>query len=174
MLLIDSSGLPQFRQQLEAKANRLDQDKTEAPVFFSLMRKRWFRAIARYTDPYCLTKQDEACAYNHSPVITEELIQRCYELVLRSGSRNAILSRFSAYNSTEEAVDIIQFNVPALIMWGQNNSSISIDVAMLFDAALSRSTLMVYNKIGHILMKKIPSRSAEDASQFLFEIYGTN
>ena len=51
MLLIDSSGLPQFRQQLEAKANQLDQDTKEALVFFSLMRKPWFRAIARYTDP---------------------------------------------------------------------------------------------------------------------------
>ena len=97
MLLIDSSGLPQFRQQLEPKANQLDQDKKEAPVFFSLMRKPWFRAIARYTDPYWLTKQGVSSAYNHSPVVTEELIQRYYELALRRGSRDATLSRFSNY-----------------------------------------------------------------------------
>ena len=174
MLLIDSSGLPQFRQQLEAKANQLDQDKKEAPVFFSLMRKPWFRAIARYTDPYWLTKQGVSSAYNHSPVVTEELIQRYYELALRSGSRDATLSRFSNYNSTEDAVDSTKFNVPALIMWGRDDSLISVDVAMLFDAALAQSTLVIYDKVGHMPMEEIPNRSAEDVSTFLFEVYGAN
>ena len=105
MLLIDSSGLPQFRQLLEAKANELDQDKKEAPVFFSLMRKPWFRAIAKYIDPYWMTKQGVNSAYNYSPMVTEELIQRYYELALRDGSRDATLSRFSTYNTTEEPVD---------------------------------------------------------------------
>lgn len=80
MLLIDSSGLPQFRQQLEAKADDSGQDEKEAPAFFTLMSKPWFRSIAKYIDPYWITKQGVGSAYNHSSVVTEELIQRYYEL----------------------------------------------------------------------------------------------
>ena len=174
MLLIDSSGLPQFRQQLEANANQLDQDKKEAPVFFSLMRKPWFRAIARYMDPYWLTKQGVSSAYNHSPMVTEELIQRYYELALRDGSRDATLSRFSTYNTTEEPVDAGGFSVPALIMWGREDSLIPVDVAELFSTTLAQSTLVIYDNVGHMPMEEIPNRSAKDVSTFLFEVYGTN
>ena len=174
MLLIDSSGLPQFRQQLEAKANQLDQGTKEAPVFFSLMRKPWFRAIAKYIDPYWMTKQGVNSAYNHSPVVTEELIQRYYELALRGGSRDATLSRFSTYNTTEEPVDTARFNAPALIMWGREDSLIPVDVADLFNDALEQSSLVIYDDVGHIPMEEIPNRSADDVSKFLFEVYGAN
>lgn len=174
MLLIDSSGLPQFRQELETMANQLDQDQKEAPVFFSLMRKPWFRAIAKYLDPYWITKQGVNSAYNYSPMVTEELIQRYYELALRDGSRDATLSRFSTYNTTEAPVDSAKFTAPALIMWGREDSLIPVDVAELFDDALERSTMVIYDNVGHMPMEEIPNRSAKDVSTFLFEIYGAN
>jgi pimeloyl-ACP methyl ester carboxylesterase len=174
MLLIDSSGLPQFRQLLEAKANELDQDKKEAPVFFSLMRKPWFRAIAKYIDPYWMTKQGVNSAYNYSPMVTEELIQRYYELALRDGSRDATLSRFSTYNTTEEPVDAGGFSVPALIMWGREDSLIPVDVAELFSTTLAQSTLVIYDNVGHMPMEEIPNRSAKDVSTFLFEVYDSD
>jgi pimeloyl-ACP methyl ester carboxylesterase len=113
-----------------------------------------------------LTKQGVSFGYNHSPVVTEELIQRYYELALRSGSRDATLSRFSTYNSTEDAVDSTKFNVPALIVWERDDPLISVDVAMLFDTALARATLVLYDKVGHMLMKEIRNRSAKDVSIF--------
>ena len=174
MLLIDSSGLPQFRQQLEVKAEQLGQEKKEAPVFFSLMGKPWFRAIAKYIDPYWMTKQGVNSAYNYSPVVTEQLIQRYYELALRAGSRDATLSRFSTPRKVEDPVDATRFNVPALVMWGKEDSLISVDVAQLFDAALAQSTLVIYDSVGHIPMEEIPGRSAEDVSAFLQGIYGAN
>ena len=174
MLLIDSSGFPQFRLQQEAKAEQLGEEKKEAPVFFTLMSKPWFRAVAKYVDPYWMTKQGVGSAYNHSPVVTEELIQRYYELALRDGSRDATLSRFSTPRKIEEPVDLAKFNVPALVMWGREDSLISVDVAELFDAALQQSTLIIYDNVGHIPMEEIPRRSAEDVSIFLRGVYGSN
>lgn len=113
-----------------------------------------------------MTKQGVSFGYNHSPVVTEELIQRYYELALRSGSRDTTLSRFSTYNSTEDVVDSTKFNVPALIVWERDDSLISVDVAMLFDTALARATLVLYDKVGHMLMKEIRNRSAKDVSMF--------
>ncbi|HIG67221.1 MAG TPA: alpha/beta hydrolase [Porticoccaceae bacterium] len=143
-------------------------------MFFSLMRKPWFRTIAKYIDPYWITKQGVNSAYNHSPMVTEELIQRYYELALRDGSRDATLTRFSTYNTTEEPVDTARFNVPALIMWGREDSLIPVDVAELFNDALEQSSLVIYDNVGHIPMEEIPNRSAEDVSKFLLEVYAAN
>lgn len=174
MMLIDSGGLPQFWQQLEAKVENSDSDKKAAPVFFTLMSKPWFRAVAKYLDPYWMTKQGVESAYNHSPVVTDELIDRYYELALREGSRDATLSRFSAPRETEGPVDAARFNLPVLIMWGKEDALIPVDVAQLFDAALESSTLVIYDNVGHMPMEEIPSRSAEDASNFLLGVYGSD
>jgi len=174
MLLIDSSGLPQFWSQLEQRAEDSGEDKKESPVFFTLMSKPWFRAVAKYLDPYWMTKQGVESAYNHSPVVTEELIQRYYELALREGSRDATLSRFSAPRNTGEAVDPSRFSVPALILWGREDALIPVDVAYMFDAALAQSTLVIYDQVGHMPMEEIPERSAGDVLAFLAEVYSAN
>lgn len=171
MLLIDSSGLPQFRKAMEEEAADSEGEKKEAPVFFTLMAKPWFRTVAKYLDPYWLTKQGVESAYNHSPVVTDELIDRYYELALREGSREATLSRFSTPRGNDATVDPSQFKVPALIMWGKEDSLISVDVAYLFDQAIAQSTLVVYDDVGHIPMEEIPQRSAKDVLAFLSTVY---
>jgi len=47
-------------------------------------------------------------------------------------------------------------------------------VAELFDDALERSTMVIYDNVGHMPMEEIPNRSAKDVSTFLFEIYDAN
>ena len=102
--------------------------KKETPLFFQLMCKPWFRAISKYVDPYFITRQGLESAYNHSPVVTDELIDRYYELALREGSREATLSRFAGPRPTREPVDPSLFTQPTLIMWGREDALISVDL----------------------------------------------
>lgn len=164
MMLIDSSGLPQFYQEPESTGD----DKKEAPIFFTLMRKPWFRAIARYLDPYWLTKQGLQSAYNNSAVVTDELIDRYYELAIRDGSRDATMSRFSGFQHQQiEAVDLAQLTQPTLIMWGREDTLISVSIAHQFAEVLADHTLVIYDNVGHMPMEEVPVRSAADALAFL-------
>lgn len=168
MMLIDSGGLPQFNRQEIAKAG---EDKKDAPLFFTLMKYPLVRMLSRYVDPYWLTKQGVTSAYNNSPMVTDTLINRYYELALREGSRKATLSRFDGYQSTAaKPVDTTLFKVPTLIMWGKEDSLIPYSVAHQFDQALTNTRLVIYDGVGHIPMEEIPAKSAQDILAFLTTI----
>ena len=179
MLLIDSSGFPQYRRERMAtnpdtsqKREKTEQsEKTEPPVFFKLIAQPWFRTIAGHIDPYWIVKQGLESAYNNSPVVTDELIERYYELALRQGSREATISRFSGYRSLNiEPVDSARFQIPVLIMWGQEDALIPVDIAYRFARAFKRHTLVIYEDVGHLPMEEIPQRSAADVLTFLESI----
>lgn len=172
MLLINSSGLPQFRRQsTEKKASTQSLKQTqeiETPLVFTLMSKPWFRYLARYIDPYFLAVQGAKSSYNNSPVVTDTLIDRYYELSLRDGTREAIISRFSGFGSRSLApVDTTALDLPTLIMWGKEDAVIPVSVADQFADALGNTTLVIYENVGHVPMEEIPARSAEDIISFL-------
>jgi pimeloyl-ACP methyl ester carboxylesterase len=172
MLLISSSGLPQFkRQSTEKKASSQNLEQTqeiETPLVFTLMSKPWFRYLARYIDPYFLAVQGAKSSYNNSPVVTDTLIDRYYELSLRDGTREAIISRFSGFGSRSLApVDTTALDLPTLIMWGKEDAVIPVSVADQFADALENTTLVIYENVGHVPMEEIPTRSAEDIISFL-------
>ena len=172
MLLVDASGLPQFRRK--SIANERNSKKTgnvqkkKGPLIFALMRKAWFRSTARYLDPYFLAVQGAKSAYNNSPVVTKELINRYYELNLREGSREATISRFGGFGvRSQEPTDVNALGMPTLIMWGSEDTIIPVSVADQFTSALANTTLIVYAGVGHIPMEEIPERSAADVVSFL-------
>ncbi len=166
MILVDATGLPQFWAQMQAAQDSSDEKKS-APLAFQLLGQPWFRAISQYLDPYWLTKQGVKSAYNHSPVVTDELIDRYYELALREGSREATLSRFAGRRPVRAPVDASLLTQPTLILWGREDSLIAVDLAYQFDAALPHSTLVVYDDVGHAPMEEIPAQSAADVLAFL-------
>lgn len=172
MLLINASGLPQFRREWIANEGQSTKTKKvqgkESPLVFTLMSKAWFRSAARYLDPYFLAAQGAKSAYNNSPVVTKQLINRYYELSLREGSREATISRFSGFGSrSQEPVDVAALSLPTLIMWGAEDALIPASVADQFAAALVNTTVVIYADVGHVPMEEIPERSAADVVGFL-------
>ncbi|MFT5690855.1 MAG: pimeloyl-ACP methyl ester carboxylesterase [Oceanicoccus sp.] len=180
MILVDSSGLPQFSRTeggevgdagKDSGVERGDVEKKDGPIIFSLMRNAWFRNIAQYLDPYWLTRQGVLSAYNNSPVVTEELIDRYYELALREGSRVATLSRFASYDRTNnKTVDPSLLALPTLLMWGREDALIPVSVAHQFSDVLANDTLVIYDGVGHAPMEEVPAQSAEDVVAFLKEL----
>ena len=177
MILVDSSGLPQFSRTeggevgdagKDSGVERGDVEKKDGPIIFSLMRNAWFRNIAQYLDPYWLTRQGVLSAYNNSPVVTEELVDRYYELALREGSRVATLSRFASYDRTNnKTVDPSLLALPTLLMWGREDALIPVSVAHQFSDVLANDTLVIYDGVGHAPMEEVPAQSAKDVVAFL-------
>lgn len=166
MILVDAVGLPQWTARAAESSTR---ESNKGPLVFRLMRRPWFRAIARYIDPYRLTKQGLQSAYSDQSQVSEELIQRYYELALREGSREAIVDRFASFGgaSTSDTIDPKQFTQPALILWGREDGLISVQVADKFAESLPDNSLVIYDNVGHLPMEEVPERSAADVLAFL-------
>lgn len=156
LVFIDSSIPKQWQEE---------SDESSSVVIFELMRQGWFRSIGTKIDPYYLTAQGVRAAYNHSGMVNEALIMRYYNLNLREGTRRATIARFADY-STEDA-DLSVISVPVLIMWGEEDSVISVKNAHKLADMIPGSQTIIYKNVGHIPMEEIPELSATDLLTFL-------
>ena len=145
-------------------------EQKAAPIGFSLLGQSWFRAIARYFDPGLLIEQGLRSAYNDSPVVNEALVDRYYELMMREGTRGAILARTGGWNAPP--VDLSRLAQPTLVMWGAMDSVIPVSVAYQFKAHLPNNCTIIYSDLGHIPMEEAPNRTAADVSEFLAHHFG--
>ena len=162
MLLLNSVA-PRHWQSAKPTA----ESDRPTPIAFQLLGQDWFRAIARYLDPEPLVEQGLRAAYNNSHVVDQALVDRYYELSLREGTRAAILNRSGGYNGNSKELDPSILEQPTLVMWGAQDSVISVNVAKLFTERMLNVELIIYDDLGHIPMEEDPQRSAADVLAFL-------
>lgn len=159
MILVDASPPPGWQRQMG--------ESQRGAVGFSLLRQSWFRAMARYIDPGLLVEQGLRAAYNDSPVVDESLVNRYRDLILREGTRAAILERSRNLGAPTAEVDLSVLDEPTLILWGAQDALIPVSVATQFAAALPASQVIVYEDLGHVPMEEDPDRTAADVLRFL-------
>ncbi len=165
MILVDAVGLPQWSVEMRENNSK---NSNKGPRVFRLLRKPWFRAVARHMDPWYLIEQGLHSAYSDQTAVTDKLIQRYYDLALREGSREATMDRFASLSSDAHAsVDPAQLRLPTLILWGRDDALIPASVAERFDSSLPDSSLVIYENVGHAPMEEIPERSVADVLAFL-------
>ena len=157
LVLIDSSSPMIWRN---------DDDSNEVWAF-ELLKKPWFRAIARNMDPYYLVAQGLRSAYNHSAVVDEQLIMRYNDMMLREGTREATVARFGLQDSHGADADLSKINVPTLLMWGKEDAVTPFAFASEFENTIPDVTTAYYDRLGHLPMEEDPATTAEDLDQFL-------
>jgi pimeloyl-ACP methyl ester carboxylesterase len=146
----------------------LGTDRGSGPLAFRLLQQDWFRAIAAYIDPWPLVGQGLRSAYNNSSVVNDELAARYYELIMREGTRSAILGGGKpSTRATNQLSDLNSLQQPTLIMWGAQDSIISVSTVSLFKENIPNTTTIIYDDLGHIPMEEDPERSAADVERFL-------
>ena len=94
-------------------------------------------------------------------------MDRYNDLILREGTRAAILNRSTNRTSSLNAFDITQLKQPTLIIWGRHDNLIPVSVGEQFDRTLPNSELVVFEDLGHIPMEEDPERSASKVLGFL-------
>ncbi|MCH7743078.1 MAG: alpha/beta hydrolase [Proteobacteria bacterium] len=168
LILVDAAGLPEWRLEIQ---NAATDSSSSIPIVFQLLTKPWFRAIAMRFDTYYLVKWGVEAAYNNSPVVTDDLIMRYYELALRKGTRAATMTRFAySEQNFSQTYDLSLIARPTLIIWGEEDSFIPVSIASKFEQALPNTTLVTFSGVGHIPMEEIPEESANTVIEFMHSL----
>lgn len=97
--------------------------------------------------------------------ITEEHIDRWYEMWLREGNRGAILDRLSVYDSSDVVEVLAEVRVPVLILWGEANPQTPIEQAAELQELLANAPerrLITYPGVGHPALEEAGERIALD------------
>ena len=133
-----------------------------------------FEIIAYFT-PRLITESLLRGGFGDPENVTEELIDRWYELLLREGQRDAQIARVNQYVSGDIDLILSEITSPALIMWGKKNNVVPVELAYEMEDMMNNSTrieMIIYENGGHQLVQELGIQTAKDALEYLMNYKG--
>lgn len=143
-------------------------EEENVPLPFKLARTPVFGRIIKYVVRPQILEQFLRQVYFDQNKVTEQLINRYYELFTREGNPDAFLKLVNQPVSDNTAA-LKHVTNKTLILWGREDMWIPVHNAYRFHSMLINSTLKIYPKVGHIPMEEIPDESLLDVMNFLEE-----
>lgn len=121
--------------------------------------------------PRSLVRSSMEDAVADPSMITEEAIDRYWELLRYPGNRQAVVDRASTNRGGPfDAGDVAALTMPALIMWGEEDLVVPTSGADWYAEHLPNDRSVIYAGVAHIPMEEVPERSATDFAQWLSEL----
>ncbi len=152
LAILDASGYPRGDQP--------------TPISFKLQKMDWLRPVITHITPSSLVRKSVEVVYYDDSKITDELVQRYFDILLREGNRGGLMGKMQqiTYDYSDE---IKLVKCPTLIMWGDSDCLVNVEAAPRFHADIPNSELLIYEKMGHVPMEEIPEKSVKDFMAFL-------
>ncbi|NER15843.1 alpha/beta fold hydrolase [Spongiivirga citrea] len=151
LVLLNSSGYPSHK---------------EASMVFKLAKKEYLnKAMLVFTPKFLVKKSLKEVFYDKS-LVTDEMVNRYYDLQLRKGNRQAFIDRANTpYDVDPKAIQLIR--QPTLVLWGDKDAWISVKDAAKFERDLPNAKVIIYKNVGHVPMEEKAEQSAADTKTFL-------
>ena len=153
LVLVDASG-PAFTPE-------------SVPIGFWVARTPVLNRAMEWLLPRPLVAQSVTSVYGDPNKVTPELIDRYFELTLRTGNRRALGQRVEHLVAGADAERIATLKVPTLILWGGRDRLIPPAIAKVFESQISGSRLKVFDDLGHVPQEEDPARTVAAVKSFL-------
>jgi pimeloyl-ACP methyl ester carboxylesterase len=154
MILVDAGGYP-----MKSKS---------VPIAFQLARIPVISSLFKYVTPRSIIEKSIYNVYVQDEKIMDKLIDRYYDLALRTGNRGAFIDRMKSMNTQDRKyLAIKNINIPTLIIWGEGDGLIPLEVAQQFHQDLPKDTLIIFKNLGHTPMEEDPETTLNAVKKFL-------
>jgi pimeloyl-ACP methyl ester carboxylesterase len=153
LILIDAAGYPINSQSI--------------PIAFKLARTPILNKVLTVITPRFMAKSSVENVYSDKALVTEELVDRYFELTLREGNRQALADRMTGMEDLSTVSEIKTITQPTLILWGEEDHLIPLTNAHLFHTNLPNDTLVVLKNSGHVPMEENPDKSLLSVLDFI-------
>ena len=153
LVLVDSAGMP-----FSAKS---------IPIGFRMAANPILAPLLTVLTPRSIVAQSVRSTYGDPSKVTEETIDRYYELTLREGNRQALIDRFEQMRFGDRVDGLKNIQRPTLILWGARDQLIPVGNARLFADAIANSELVIFGELGHIPQEEDPLQSVAPVLRFL-------
>jgi len=158
LLLLDAAG---------TKAPESALRKPELPLAFKLAGHWYSNWILENVTPRSMVREGLEKGFTDTSLITEEMIDRYWELALHPGNRYATGLRFASYRDSSGDLPVENIKLPTLILWGSEDRLIPVEVGHDLKKRIEGSHLVVFPEVGHVPMEEIPIKSAKAAKEFI-------
>ena len=153
LILIDASGYP-----IASKS---------VPIAFSLAKIPVINKLLTFITPRFLVRSSVENVYFDSSKVTDLVVERYFNLTLRSGNRKAFVDRLQIPKDTNTYKNINYIQQPTLILWGAEDLLIPVENAYKFQEDLPNNTLVILENTGHTPMEESPLESLAPVLNFL-------
>ena len=121
---------------------------------------------------FVLNDEPTKCAETVSveDFITDDIIDRYWELYRIPGNRQAAGERWTVDREPQYADRIGEIAAPTLILWGKEDPLIHASAATTFKERLPQAEVVIYDGVGHLPMEEVPDKTAADIDAFLSRV----
>jgi pimeloyl-ACP methyl ester carboxylesterase len=156
LVLVDASGYP-FKPESVPLAFRLSQNPITSVLLKNVL-------------PKSLVAQSVKNVYGNPDLVSDELVDRYYDLSLREGNRGALQARFKQLSPGRLVDRMTTINVPTLIIWGGMDRLIPPEWGKQFNQDIANSQLIVFDELGHVPHEEDPQSTVLAVKRFLEDI----
>ena len=137
------------------------------PLGWRLAQLPGLNRLLQWVLPRALVVQGLVQAWGDPARITDELVDRHFELTLRSGNRRALVQRLQQRTPGSDAERIAAVRQPTLLLWGAEDRLIPPAAAHEFQRRIAGSELQVFVGLGHVPHEEDPARTLAPLRDFL-------
>ena len=153
LILVDAAGYP-FRP-------------VSLPIGFRIARIPGLKRLMEFTLPRRVIESSLRNVYADPGKVTPKLVDRYFELTLREGNRRALAQRLAQAPAGIHPDRIAALKVPTLILWGARDRLIPPGDAESFHRDIAGSSLILFERLGHVPQEEDPAATLAEAKQFL-------
>jgi pimeloyl-ACP methyl ester carboxylesterase len=123
--------------------------------------------LMRYILPKFLVRMNLKAAYGDPAVLTDDAVNRYYNLMLAPGVRGAMIARLEQTVLEDPAPPLRLIQAPVLLVWGEKDALIPVSNANDFLRNLANATLASFPGLGHVPQEETPASSLVPVRAFL-------
>lgn len=159
LVLIDAAGMPRAEGEAPPSSN----------LAFTLLSTDLGGWLLERITPRALVAQSLRQSVSVQDIVTEQMIDRYWELIRFPGNRAAAVESSKTDREMGMAARLGEVDVPVLIIWGAEDQLIPLSAATQFQARLPAAELVVLDNVGHLPMEEDPQETATAILSFLRE-----
>jgi pimeloyl-ACP methyl ester carboxylesterase len=121
----------------------------------------------RWLLPKAVLRMNLAPAYADPAAMTDRVVTRYWELMLRPGVREAMLARMAQTDLQDPVPRLRRIQAPTLLLWGEKDAVIPFSNAQDYLRALPHATLHALPGAGHVPQEEAPEPALAALTTFL-------
>lgn len=137
------------------------------PIAFQIAGARGLRWVSERILPRTIIESSVRNVYGDPDKVTQERIDRYFELALRVGNRRALFQRMDQSESGAKQHMIRQIKQPTLVLWGARDGMVPVEFSYRFCKDIPNCTLVLFPELGHIPQEEDSVKTLVPVRRFL-------
>lgn len=153
LVLVDASGYPYAAKSV--------------PLAFKLAQMPVIKHVIKNVLPRGLVQGSLENVYGNPELVTDDLVDRYFDLATREGNRAALAQRFKQTVPGPLVQRLGEINIPTLIIWGEKDNLIPLVFAERFHGDIQNSQLVTFKHLGHVPHEEGPIETVTALKTFI-------